>query len=608
MTLARLPQLRSWLFPMGVPSLNGLQQALVDNGNNLMLVTSRLCMLLVAAGAYFSVENPVGSWLWALEPVVALWWLDGTIFTVFRYDVFGTFYAKPTGVLHNTPSLHKLAVQGVPVSDEDKIVLRGKIWFENNKVFKTRLAQAYPAALGVLYGDLVKEAMLARESALHSGLSVPMALEDDDQGLPLLRGQSTDAWFEYVCGFMQDECTGSGFANAVPLGGVDSPFVENGNGAVKGLNHEEHVKWAMSRNFPLGKVDLGIDDSLACAINFELQNPPEVCDAFRLHILEEWVGQASRLKQSKRKVAGSAPGSIAALVSGLHCPLIKWLVDKYDFPCKSLPMRCAYGFQFAGSLDPCGVSCVSGAPVKEQFELDEVRQRRRETNEWILGKLKQSEFSADLMTSTLDDAAEGMMTEPIPLCEVDLGAVSLTRRLAVREERSKGWRTRAVDHFTESFINLVTRPVDRVRHDTIDVLIFILKAFLSADISPLMWKRDVRKAFRKLPVDQSFKDLCWVVFLHNGVAWCSQHLGMPFGSVSAVYAWHRFGGFISWLLVNILKAPVARYVDDFFGASAYGVLCTGGVAATILTDLLGVPCDVEKSVDFAVLMVVRHSD
>ena len=55
---------------------------------------------------------------------------------------------------------------------------------------------------------------------------------------------------------------------------------------------------------------------------------------------------------------------------------------------------------------------------------------------------------------------------------------------------------------------------------------------------------------------------------------------------------------------KILKVPVARYVDDFFGASAKGIRCTGGVAVSILSDLLGIPCDIDKAVDYGSLMVV----
>ena len=131
MTLARLPQLRSWSFMLGRPGLSESQQSLVDLGNRLMSVTARLICLLVAAGAYFSLENPIGSWLWALEPIVAIWWLDGVIFTEVKYNAYGANYVKPTGILHNLPTLARLALVA-PQTSLDMVVLRGKVFWKGD--------------------------------------------------------------------------------------------------------------------------------------------------------------------------------------------------------------------------------------------------------------------------------------------------------------------------------------------------------------------------------------------------------------------------------------------------------------------------------------------
>ena len=58
----------------------------------------------------------------------------------------------------------------------------------------------------------------------------------------------------------------------------------------------------------------------------------------------------------------------------------------------------------------------------------------------------------------LADCEQHFMSFPA-LVPADLFDKSLTRRIPVREERAKGWRTRIVDHETESGINLVTEPV-----------------------------------------------------------------------------------------------------------------------------------------------------
>ena len=63
------------------------------------------------------------------------------------------------------------------------------------------------------------------------------------------------------------------------------------------------------------------------------------------------------------------------------------------------------------------------------------------------------------------------MRGPFPIGEVDLSRINITRRIPVRELRSKGWRTRPADYATESMMDDATRPSDRVRRDNIDVLV-----------------------------------------------------------------------------------------------------------------------------------------
>ena len=88
MTWARLPQLRSWIFPRGLPTLLPHQQELVELGNNLLDFTVRLCLALYEAASYFSIENPELSWLWIQWGVRRLTRLPGVIFTRFLFKKF----------------------------------------------------------------------------------------------------------------------------------------------------------------------------------------------------------------------------------------------------------------------------------------------------------------------------------------------------------------------------------------------------------------------------------------------------------------------------------------------------------------------------------------
>ena len=79
---------------------------------------------------------------------------------------------------------------------------------------------------------------------------------------------------------------------------------------------------------------------------------------------------------------------------------------------------------------------------------------------------------------------------------------------------------------------------------------------------------------------------------------------MPFGATSEVYAWHRFGHLLAWVILTSARAPLGRYVDEFFGASRSGIFWTGGKLLDAFGLALGFPMDPEKSVDHSISMGV----
>ena len=84
------------------------------------------------------------------------------------------------------------------------------------------------------------------------------------------------------------------------------------------------------------------------------------------------------------------------------------------------------------------------------------RSQRESFNEKVLASLKELPFLEDMFPQVVEDADEGFMSQPRPLVSGDLVDKSMTRRIPVREERAKGWRTRVVDHETESGVNPAT--------------------------------------------------------------------------------------------------------------------------------------------------------
>ena len=69
-------------------------------------------------------------------------------------------------------------------------------------------------------------------------------------------------------------------------------------------------------------------------------------------------------------------------------------------------------------------------------------EHRVELNRHVLVAVQELPFSADVSPQVLEDAELGAMTAPRLLLPDDLQRYTLTRRIPVRELRSKGWRTR----------------------------------------------------------------------------------------------------------------------------------------------------------------------
>ena len=70
-----------------------------------------------------------------------------------------------------------------------------------------------------------------------------------------------------------------------------------------------------------------------------------------------------------------------------------------------------------------------------------------------------------------------------------------------------------------------------------------------------------------------------------------------FGAVAANNGWHRTSSLIRHTIRSFFLAPVARYVDDFFGPNTPGMRWAAGFIISKLTALMGFPCDMAKEED-----------
>ena len=315
---------------------------------------------------------------------------------------------------------------------------------------------------------------------------------------------------------------------------------------------------------PLEVGSIELDPDVQQAIEFEISTQPADIDVIRQRVLDFWTERALELREEQQLWAREAAVEIRPIVSRLHGPLAREMADAIRYEDPGVVDAWQLGFDYVGELPAGSVAVRPGLPKPLGFlKPAELRSRRSALNRLVTSKLKASDWDQDVLEQTIEDVDFGAMAVPWKLSQWHLDNVSLSRRIPVREERDGSMRTRVVDHKSESEINLATQPTEKLSHDTIDSMVKMVQQFVVNGCSPLMWKRDIGKAFRRLPVRVDHLDLSWVVFLADGVRMVAQHLAMPFGTTSAVHGWHRTGAFLAALVRRLCLAPVSRYVDDY---------------------------------------------
>ena len=93
---------------------------------------------------------------------------------------------------------------------------------------------------------------------------------------------------------------------------------------------------------------------------------------------------------------------------------------------------------YVGELSPCETATRPVRPKVPGLETeDTLRQNRRKKNEAVLDKMRTSEWENDMMESALNDMDLGAMGPVVEASSLDLDSVTLSRRLAVREEKQR---------------------------------------------------------------------------------------------------------------------------------------------------------------------------
>ena len=141
------PPLRSAAYITGLPGLSTRDQAKVELGNLFVEVTAELIGWCHRYQVRWSIENPATSFIWKMPKLKEVWDKIGPSEVTFDMCRFGSKHLKPT-TIWSSFCLKELDLKcDKAVRPHTHEPLQGTIMIEGRKVFKTRLAQVYPARL-----------------------------------------------------------------------------------------------------------------------------------------------------------------------------------------------------------------------------------------------------------------------------------------------------------------------------------------------------------------------------------------------------------------------------------------------------------------------------
>ena len=339
----------------------------------------------------------------------------------------------------------------------------------------------------------------------------------------------------------------------------------------------EHISWATANAQHL--VADVIDDELVKDLSSEVaEMGPEELIIKRRAFMSRVRERAVQLQEAASYRLSRLPSHVQSVLSacsknGVNIPLLEELGYQYaPEDVKSIIYDIENGFPFVGVI-PVDSRARPDKSIPAITTPEELSNRAKELSEKSLSKRANSGMSytdqKKIYQQTIDEINVGRMT-PFREPKTD-EKYPVTRRFAVRQLSSGGKeKLRCIDDYLRSEINSLMHVEGRISMGRISNLLKSADVLVShpnrqGEVLNII-KSDFRAAYRSCPIRSEHLPFTRII-VWNPDKQCYQetsHNCMPFGSLSAVYAWDRLGQFISKIIARGLSTPVNRYVDDLF--------------------------------------------
>ena len=351
--------------------------------------------------------------------------------------------------------------------------------------------------------------------------------------------------------------------------------------AVSGAAMRSHL--AVARRISDGLSDPATDlpSGLSFCLSEMSRMTPDEHIQHQRDRLAELIRASSQLEAADRDVIALAPGSVGAVLSsaspgGLRVSLIERYLRMISHPDEDLPRDLREGFPLVGDIPvspiapPATVRTARISPAELLDEAAALAPRLLQQHASPPRDASALEAEREIFSQTQADIALGRMG-PLRAPQGEGVNPPFTRRFGVSQTSSHGkTKLRCIDDFAQSLVNDSVSVSRRIRMGKISDLVEAAKRLrLSHPEEPLhVLKSDFQAAYRSCPIRPDHVPLANILVRDpdSGSLHVSAQYAMPFGAVSAVYAWDRLGEALTAILREVFLFPASRYVDDLFMA------------------------------------------
>ena len=353
----------------------------------------------------------------------------------------------------------------------------------------------------------------------------------------------------------------------------------------------------------------GVPKPLERTIQWIVNEMPCNIAKYSSAVAMKWTSKAAELRDQEEKLKEDMPAHCKRILAEKRLALLDAMIGESRYRDTGLVSNICKGFDLMGPLPKPNVF-----PVKHTYATvtqDQVRSVCSATRQAVwhsLRKVLDADIAEDIYRIIVEEVNRGWLSGPFDIN--DLGpSESLTRRFGISQTSSssdgvQSKKTRPIDDFTESLINLSNSTEEKIDIHSVDVILASILLCLrkSGEGRKELHAKaiDLRKAYKQLAISELALGDGNLAVLNpeTGKPEAFKCYVLPFGARAAVQAFCRCSHALWYIGVTLFGIHWTCYFDDFLIIEEREICRHSSMVAECFFKLLGWATSEEKDAGF----------